>query len=562
MAKTRAAHGSSARKNEALMNPEETEQIHPQTETAPTEAANQQALDVVTATSPLAKPETDPDEEVQIALQNLEKRRAEKKRKKRQQLIGIGAAALALVAGIAGWRLLSAGSAEEEVAPEYATVERGNYEDDINGSGTLKAGSTVAVTPEVDGIIESVLVTEGQKVNEGDLLFTLKNDSLDKAVRDAAQDVQTAQQGVDSAQRSVEFAAASRDDAWNRYYSAWNEADAKHREWEYAINNYSADHAAWEQRKNYAESLKRSDVEPVAPVAPTDTTAADYADKLATYNKQFETYQLNKDAWDAYQAALASVGDEPQPAGVEPTYPEAPDDNSLLSAVQSAQDSVTSANATLTKANEAYEEAVKNAEKRQVKAPASGNVVALGAKVGQAVGSATGASSAADTKSTTPLVQISDVNKMSVDIEVNEIDILNIKRGQSAVVTFSAVPDVECKAQVTEVATVASSTGEGSVVTFHVGLVIPKPDKKLREGMTANVKIVVADANDVLLVPAAAVTETGAGATVQVVTNEETNETETREVKVGLKNSSTAVIEEGLKEGETILVSAGSADVE
>ena len=225
MAKTRAAHGSSARKNEALMNPEETEQIHPQTETAPTEAANQQALDVVTATSPLAKPETDPDEEVQIALQNLEKRRAEKKRKKRQQLIGIGAAALALVAGIAGWRLLSAGSAEEEVAPEYATVERGNYEDDITGSGTLKAGSTVAVTPEVDGIIESVLVTEGQQVNEGDLLFTLKNDSLDKAVRDAAQDVQTAQQGVDSAQRSVEFAAASRDDAWNRYYSAWNEAD-------------------------------------------------------------------------------------------------------------------------------------------------------------------------------------------------------------------------------------------------------------------------------------------------------------------------------------------------
>lgn len=558
MAKTRAAHGSSARKNEALMNPEETEQIHPQTETAPTEAANQQALDVVTATSPLAKPETDPDEEVQIALQNLEKRRAEKKRKKRQQLIGIGAAALALVAGIAGWRLLSAGSAEEEVAPEYATVERGNYEDDITGSGTLKAGSTVAVTPEVDGIIESVLVTEGQQVNEGDLLFTLKNDSLDKAVRDAAQEVQTAQQGVASAQRGVEFAAASRDDAWNRYYSAWNEADAKHREWEYAINNYSADHAAWEQRKNYAESIRPAVVEDpgVAPAVPEDDPL--YKDWYQRKQKYY-TYQTDL---AAYETAAAAVGVEPQPAGVEPTYPEAPDDNSLLSAVQSAQDSVTSANATLTKANEAYEEAVKNAEKRQVKAPASGNVVALGAKVGQAVGSATGAASAADAKSTTPLVQISDVNKMSVDIEVNEIDILNIKRGQSAVVTFSAVPDVECKAQVTEVATVASSTGEGGVVTFHVGLVIPKPDKKLREGMTANVKIVVADANDVLLVPAAAVTETGAGATVQVVTNEETNETETREVKVGLKNSNTAVIEEGLKEGETILVSAGSADVE
>ena len=521
-----------------------------------TQVSGEQSLKVVSSTSPLAQPELNEDEEVQIALRNLERRRAEKKRKKRQKIIGAGIAAVLLVGGIVGSRMLAASQANQAVEPEVAVVERGDFEDAISGSGALKAGSTVAVTPEVDGIIENVLVTEGQKVNQGDLLFTLKNDSLDKAIRDAAQDVQSAQQGVNTAQANVDFAAAARDDAWNRYYNAYNEAAARHQEWEYLVNNYATEHAAWEQRKNYAESLRPAVVaDPgVAPaVAEDDPLYKDWYQRKQSYYD----YQT---AYAAYETALAQVGPEPQPAGVEPTFPEAPDDTALLSSIQSAQDGVTSASLSLAKANEAYDEAVKNAEKRQVKAPSSGNVVALGAKVGQAVGSATGGTASTESsKTSTPLVQISDVNQMSVDIEVNEIDILKIKRGQNATVTFSAVPDVECKAQVTEVATVASGSGEGGgVVTFHVGLVIPKPSNKLREGMTANVKISVANVDDVLLVPAAAVTDNGVGATVQVVTDEETYETETRQVKVGLTNGNVTVIEEGLKEGETVLVSGGA----
>ena len=156
------------------------------------------------------------------------------------------------------------------------------------------------------------------------------------------------------------------------------------------------------------------------------------------------------------------------------------------------------------------------------------------------------------------------MNQMAVDIEVNEIDILSVEKGQKATVTFSAVPDAECEASVVEVASVASGEGggEGGIVTFHVGLVIPKPDKRLRAGMTATVQILTADEKDVLVVPSSAVTEGADGNVVEVVLDEASLETddpqtEFRPVTVGARNSSETVIESGLAEGDIVVLGGG-----
>ena len=523
-----------------------------------------QPLNVVSSTSALADVPMDDEAELQQALKNLEKSRAEKKRKKRIKLIVGAALACGVLAAVLGKALFAPPEVEEEYVPETAVVERRDFENVISSSGTLKAGSTVVVTPEVDGIIESVSVKEGQTVKKGDLLFTIKNDTLDKAVRDAAQDVQTANQGVASAQRDVDNATQSRDDAWNKYYAAYNEAKTAHDEWAYAVRNYDKDHDRWLRLKEDAEALKTSSVEPVAPVEPAYPDDEEHASYWNSYRDAYDTYSENKANWNAYQKALAELDaafpeGEPQPAGVEPEFPDSPDDTSLVAAIQSAQESVTTANQAVQKAQEAYDEAVKTAEKRKVTAPSGGNIVSLGAKVGEAVGGASGGSSEAG--ATGPLVQISNVNQMSVDIEVNEIDILNIHKGQNAKVTFSAVSGVEVDAEVAEVATIATGGGEGGgVVTFHVGLVIPKPDAKLREGMTANVKIYTADVKDVLVVPTAALSEGANGYTAEVVVDEETMETEVHVVKVGVRNATDAVIEEGLEEGDVVLLGAGLTD--
>lgn len=528
-------------------------------------------------------PASDDDMGAQLALKNLERRRAEKKRK-RLIKIALGVAVVAGATSIALARgMLTPDQPEEEAVLETAVVEQRDFQDLISATGTLKAGSTVVVTPEVAGTVEEIRVSEGQQVKAGDVLFTLKNDELDKAIRDAAQDVQSAQQSLSAAQTSVSQAAAARDDAWARYNQAWAEADAQHSEWAYLKANYETLHSQWAQRKATADALAcGAPVDPGAepadpgPVPPNENDFENYADYQSAkadydtakrlhddWQTQESKFLQDTDAYKAYQDALVLVGDEPMPAGTEPTYPDAPDDVSLVAAVDSAQQSVNSANLALQKANDAYNQRVADAEKRTVKATSSGSVVAVGVKVGQAVGGATGGTS--DGSATTPLVQISDVNKMSVDIEVNEIDILRVKTGQKATVTFSAVNDVEAEAVVSEVATQATGTsaGEGGgtgIVTFHVGLIIDHPDAKLRPGMSASVKIHAVDVNDALIVPTQAISQGGTGASVEVVVDEETMQTEIRPVTLGPSNATETVVESGLAAGETVVIGGAQSE--
>ena len=55
------------------------------------------------------------------------------------------------------------------------------------------------VTPEVEGIIQEVFVAEGDNILKGDVLFTLKNDKLDRDIEDAEQAIKTAEHAVTTA---------------------------------------------------------------------------------------------------------------------------------------------------------------------------------------------------------------------------------------------------------------------------------------------------------------------------------------------------------------------------
>lgn len=532
------------------------------------------------------------DPESLIAYQNLRKQRAEKKRKKRLKIAAalILACGLAAVAAYKFW-LAPEDTGEEDFAPQTTFVERTDFSTIVTSSGALKAGSTVVVTPEVDGVVESINVREGQEVQKGDTLFILKNDELDKAVREAQQEVDAAQRDISAAERDAQDAQASRDDAWAKYNEDWRKANAEHIEWENLKANYNTLHEEWEEAMERAEELKCN--EPVHPgEAPfelgEEPLESEYTDEESgeldekAYKEAHEQWELDKktytrweerykdyleklEQYEAYQQALAEAGEEPEPAGEEPEYPEAPDDNSLISAIESANDGVSAAYQAAEKANETYKEAVELAGKRKVTAPISGNIVEMSAKVGESIGGSGGYDEESG-GSGEGVVQICNLDQMAVDIDVSEIDILTVKKGQWAKVTFSALPDVEVDAEVQEVASVASGMGgDGGLVTFHVGLVIPHPDPQLRPGMTANVSIYTVDVKDALVVPLTALIEDESGAYVEVVTSTAEDgsvETEQREVVVGERNSTDAVIKSGVEEGEEILLSAGMGDID
>lgn len=242
------------------------------------------------------------------------------------------------------------------------------------------------------------------------------------------------------------------------------------------------------------------------------------------------------------------------------------------SAVSSAQRNLASAQATLDQANA-------KAAERTVKAPSSGSIVELNAKFGATV---TGGMimGEGDTNGGKQCMQIADLSKMKVTVQVGEKDIAKIAVGQSANVTYPAFPDIVSQGTVTAIASVANSDSSygGGSVTFNVDILIEAPDARLKPGMTAEVSVVTEQLDDVVMVPTMALmTEDGENYYVNLSTDSEGKETRRVKVTVVTQNDNEAVIgktqvkrdEQGneinadipvtkLRDGDTIVVDTGA----
>lgn len=207
-------------------------------------------------------------------------------------------------------------------------------------------------------------------------------------------------------------------------------------------------------------------------------------------------------------------------------------------AVSAAQRSLASAQANLDQANA-------KAASRTVTAPSSGSIVELNAKVGATVtgGMIMGES---DTSGGKQCMQIADLSKMKVTVQVGEKDIAKIAVGQSANVTYPAFPDIVSQGTVTAIASVANSdaaNGGGGSVTFNVDILIEAPDARLKPGMTAEVSVVTEQLDDVVMVPTMALmTEDGEHYYVNVATDDEGKQTRRVKVPVVTQNDNEAVV--------------------
>lgn len=405
--------------------------------------------------------ESDEDVEARLAMESLMRHRKARRRKKiiAASVVG-GIAAVALIA----WGITSSLNQQAPTETTLSTIPlyRGEFSESVQATGTAEPLESQVVSPEIDGIIEQVFVAEGDTVNEGDTLLTIKNDDLDKAVRQAEIDVRTQKAAVQQAQ-----------DDYNATYKSY---------------------------------------------------------------KQGATQVTNPDTGETTSVAGTTQAD-----------------------VQKALAALDSAKLALENSQETYNEAVAQAEKRTVKAPTSGSIVQMAAVAGSSVGSAISGGQGTTGGGTGSLVQIANLTQMKVKVQVNEVDISKIAVGQTARVTFSALPGTMLDAQVTRISTVASS-GDGygmsyGVVTYDVELLIPEPTPELKPGMTATVEIMMQYVPDALTVPASALaTDDGMSYYVYVMTDPESQACERRNVTVSEQSDSTAVIEGDVSEGDLVVL--------
>lgn len=219
-------------------------------------------------------------------------------------------------------------------------------------------------------------------------------------------------------------------------------------------------------------------------------------------------------------------------------------------AMTQAQQSVTQAKSAVEQAKESYDEAVDSYDDAvealddlTVKASSAGTVTAVNVTKGDTVSDS----------SDTAAVTISDLNKMSLSLSVSEYDIGNIKTGQKATVTVTALSK-DVKATVTSVSSSASESQDGSTAYYSVTLEIKKPSSNMLEGMSATAKVVYQSYEDALLVPASAVSTQGDSSSVTV----QGNDGSTRQVQVELLGSddeTAAVSSDSLAEGDQVVVS-------
>ncbi|MDO8963825.1 MAG: efflux RND transporter periplasmic adaptor subunit [Coriobacteriia bacterium] len=222
--------------------------------------------------------------------------------------------------------------------------------------------------------------------------------------------------------------------------------------------------------------------------------------------------------------------------------------------VTSAKAGLTTANKGLDSAELALSQARKNADKRTVTAPSGGMVTVLNAQNGQALGSSSGSSSsgtAASTSSSKSAVEISDMSTLRAQVQINEVDLVNVKVGQKANVMFDALPSASVSGTVSAMS--PTGTSSGGVVTYNVDITLATIDARLRPGMTCSADIETALKPGALTVPSSAVKSSNGKQYVEVI---DVGATAARKVDVttGATVGTTVEILSGVKAGEYVVL--------
>lgn len=152
----------------------------------------------------------------------------------------------------------------------------------------------------------------------------------------------------------------------------------------------------------------------------------------------------------------------------------------------------------------------------------------------------------------TPEISVLSEAKFEIEANIPEADIAKIKTSDSARVTLDAFGnDVVFDAQV--VAIDPAETIIEGVATYKTTLQFVQEDQRIKSGMTANVDILTAQKENVLVVPQRAIIGKNNEKSVKILEGKNVKEVS---VKIGLKGSDGNVeILEGLNEGDKVIIS-------
>ncbi|HNB53846.1 MAG TPA: efflux RND transporter periplasmic adaptor subunit, partial [Anaerolineales bacterium] len=426
--------------------------------------------------------------------------------------------------------------AQQTSTTEYQTqpVSRGTLTAIVGATGTVRSNQSAWLTWDTSGTVAQVDGFVGMNVAKGDVLASLEQTSLAQNVILAQADLVSAQQNLDAlydtalqqaqAQQAVEDAQQALDDLLNpelqqakalqAIADAEKAVDDTARNLSYlqspasqadidaqkaqvilaedALQRAQDNYAPYENkpednliRANLLAKLSAAQESYDAAVRTLNGLLADTADPvdLAVAEAELATAQANL---TQAQRDYEDIKDGPSPAEValaEANLADAQENyNDLLDGP--ASDDIAAAEARVAAAQA-------NLAQIALTAPFAGEITAVKALPGDQV------------TANTQAFRLDDLSRLLVDVEISEVDINQIKVGQSVELTFDAIIGSEYQGKVTEISPVGEETQ--GVVNFLVTVELLNPDEQVKPGMTAAVSIITSTLEDVLVVPSRAV---------------------------------------------------------
>ena len=497
--------------------------------------------------------------------------------------------AVVCVAAVAAAVLLPKNSKKAvQASTQYmeTALERRDITNTFSGSGTISAANTYTVKSLVKGTVLTADFEVGDTIEKGTVLYTIDSS-------DVATSVEKAQLALEQAQRSYDDTA---DAQYIRSVIGGTVASIKVKAGDYVTagqeiatvrddssllltlefpaadaSNFAVGQAAEVILNGTFETLSGT----VQAVAGTDTissgnllvrtvtiavknngslTTAQAASAIingvsALASARFD-YQHQQTVTATTSGTVAAVCVKEGTAIEANTAIVQLSGTELSRQVQSAADSLLNAQLSMS-------DTQKQMENYTITSPISGTVIQKNVKAGDTVGT--------DTTASETLCTIYDLSYLEMTLNVDELEILSIKEGQTVTITADAISDRTFTGVVTSVS--AAGTTTGGTTTYPVTIRIDDTGDLL-PGMNATAEIEVSSASNALAVPNGSVVR---GNYVLVTKDSPSAANAVQDmtapdgyvyvkITTGTSDNDSIEVTGGLQEGDTIAYDANAAE--
>jgi HlyD family secretion protein len=415
-------------------------------------------------------------------------------------------------------------STASTAADRTAAAKRGTIRASVSASGKIDPAGKVNLNFGVPGTVRDVLVSEGDAVQQGDVIAQLDTDTLELSVRQAEQALATQKlaytQAISPTAGDVAAAQAALDSA-----TASLKQIASPDQIALQIARLQADSANESKRQVELQWNQVSD-KPVGGL-PRDILQSQLAQATIAAQIAELQYQNVKRGGTAAQKAAAQAQIEQAQAQLQRLL-----GNDLTRELAEAQ--VKQAELNLEAAKQRLDDA-------QLTAPIAGIISELNVKVGEQVG----------TGALRPAAVVADLSSFHIDVGIDENSIGALQTEQPVVITVDALPDEQLTGRVDYIAPTASDNA--GVVTYKVIIGLDPTELPVRGGMSANADVITEVRDNVLIVPNWTIRidrQTGK-AYVYVQRGDKIEEIE---IVTGLRNANESEVVSGLNEGDVLVV--------